>query len=89
MNMASINDWAAKAARRIRSFGKLPSESSIAAIIETHAKPLLDLLREAYRKHDDACVGSIAADESDDFDETYCTCGAAKWNKRIDRALEG
>jgi len=56
--MSSINDWAAKAARRIMLLYDLdriaPQDKSvyaIAAIIAMHAEPLMALLREARREH--------------------------------------
>jgi len=63
--MASIKDWAAKAASRIaeewpnnRRLDR-PSEAHIAAIIETFAKPLLDLVRESKREHHHSPDGDI------------------------------
>ena len=63
--MASVNDWAAKAARRIlddlpplRPRGstttkseRYPTEERIAAIIATFAEPLTQLLQKAKREH--------------------------------------
>jgi hypothetical protein len=76
--MASIEDWAAKAARKIsenaqvvrRAFGPLayPAEEEIAAIIATFAEPLVKLLRESRREHyhcDDSyyCCGACDAED--------------------------
>ena len=54
--MASINDWAAKAAERIQeecdgNFGCTVSVERIAAIIATFAEPLIALLQESRREH--------------------------------------
>lgn len=62
--MPSVEDWATRCARRIRSemlvvvpaheptmVGLGPSESRIAAIIVLHAEPLLKLLAESRREH--------------------------------------
>lgn len=60
--MASINDWAAKAARHIEGeiFGKdhrgrtvaeRPHEGRIAAIIATFAEPLITVVRASRRSH--------------------------------------
>jgi hypothetical protein len=53
--VSSINDWAAKAARRINRGGfghdEEAREERIAAIIATFAEPLVALLRESYRGH--------------------------------------
>lgn len=59
--MASVNDWAAKAADRIdneirmpslgSSAKRRPSKERIAAIIATFAEPLVALLRESRREH--------------------------------------
>ncbi len=61
MEMASINDWAAKAASHIDAEIRLPSRGSgvaykptrerIAAIIATFAEPLTALLRDSRREH--------------------------------------
>lgn len=76
--MASVNDWAAAAARRIK--GEKDVER-IAAIIETFAKPLLDLLRELRPCHDVNC------EYDSDEDDSPCTCGAVSLNARINAAL--
>lgn len=81
----------------------LPSDERIAAIIATFAEPLVALLREARREHFHSerdtldccpqcrrdlglpgykCTGGWPKDGS-------CTCGASKWNARIDAALAG
>lgn len=54
--MASINDWAAKAAHRIvlelpPHRGEQPREERIAAIIATFAEPLMQLARDSRREH--------------------------------------
>lgn len=49
--MPSINDWTAKAARRICDEPGRKNAERIAAIIAVHAEPLVALLREARRPH--------------------------------------
>lgn len=56
--MASVNDWAAKAAQRIlveyeskSPYDKRDSEAHVAAIIATFAEPLVAMLRESHREH--------------------------------------
>lgn len=104
--MLSLNDWAAKAARKIheevseivasaqphRQY-KLPSEQRMAAIIAVHAKPILALLNECGRGghsrgyNDEACDYPPCATSYDE--NAKCTCGADKWNARVDAALNG
>ena len=78
--MASINDWAAKAAQRIvdehdplRRGLDPPGPERIAAIIATFAEPLMKLLRESKREHDHFPDGDIR-------DGTCCPrCCCASW----------
>lgn len=54
--MASIEDWAAKTARRIvdeYNDRRIPrkDEAHVAAIVATFAEPLVALLRESHRSH--------------------------------------
>lgn len=86
--MASINDWAAKAANRIAdevTYGKNRNGRSverIAAIIATYAAPLLTLLEASRRSHlhveDDTwyCCGACAHpcdnDEGDHEHDESC-----------------
>lgn len=90
--MASINDWAAKAAARIadeygirksHSLTREAQESHIAAIIATFAEPLVKLLKDRGTKAHDV----ICAHYYDDFED--CTCGATEWNKKVEEALDG
>jgi hypothetical protein len=71
--MTGVNDWAAKAARRILTeYGPIKSadEEWLAAIIATFAEPLVALLRESgqviedcvvLHRHEDAdnCLGKL------------------------------
>jgi len=65
--MSSVNDWAAKAARRIdeeypfnREIARpRPTKDRIAAIIATFAEPLVALLRESRRDHHHAADGDV------------------------------
>jgi len=97
----SVQDWAARAARKIlddlvikhhRIVG-VPTEERIAAIIVTFAEPILNLLHEARRTHDrgyhaESCdYPPCPKSEEDADDDTKCTCAADKWNARIDEAL--
>jgi hypothetical protein len=93
--MPSINDWAAKAASIIMGEDRRArdAEERIAAIIALHAEPLVKLLRESKMEHN----ATYLREENDqepcpkhyDEDATVCTCGADKWNARIDEALNG
>lgn len=104
--MASVNDWAAKAARRVAEEyceADQPGNVSIdriAAIIETFAEPMRKLLIESRREHsrgyhDEACDYPPCPVSEEDHtlmapsEEDECTCGATKWNKKIDEALNG
>lgn len=52
--MASVNDWAAKAAKHIVATSRTRGparETYVAAVIATFAEPLINLLREAKRQH--------------------------------------
>lgn len=89
--MASVNDWAAKAAERIvfefdnlgyKGIAKVRQEDRIAAIIATYAAPLLKVVNDARRHHDTIC-------EAHYHKGARCSCGASKYNARIDRALNG
>lgn len=69
--ISSINDWASRAAERVRDeyrsaaeWGSTPSQERVAAIIATFAEPLLKLLSEARRVH-----------HHEKDDSWYC-CGA-------------
>jgi hypothetical protein len=92
--MASVNDWAAKAARKIAiecdtatgQRGTYVREERIAAIIETFARPLLDVLHQSRREHLPA-ADKYCNKRYDERDE--CTCGADEWNAKIDAALAG
>jgi hypothetical protein len=92
--MASINDWAAKAAERIDDEyggrGTSRTVERIAAIIATYAEPLMKLLQEARREHFQSCEALLNYDDDGDkvFDNE-CTCGADAWNERVDKALNG
>ena len=60
--MSSINDWASKAAYRIRCElckERLPSQERIAAIIATFAEPLVKLLAESRRAHRHTADGDV------------------------------
>ena len=104
--MPSINDWAAKAADRIindstvrafylGNFSKPPSveytTERIAAIIALHAEPLMALLRETRREHNDTDEGYCPRNYPDHWtvSKAKCICGADAWNVRIDAALAG
>lgn len=82
--MASVNDWATKAAARIAEEyapydGKRtlkPHEDRIAAIVATLAEPLMQLARDARRGHyhcDDSwyCCGKCTHPDHSDGDEDY------------------
>ncbi len=102
--MGSINDWAMKAAREVLhvppgNYVGLKRER-IAAIIALHTQPLIDLLRETERSHfHDALYHRTCCPQctcqSNDYEEPEpnsdepCTCGAAEWNAKIEKALEG
>jgi len=92
IKVASINDWASKAANQIIS-ALTPdiSQERIATIIATHAVPLVALLRESRREHSNG-----AHDECPMANPTYsynvgepCDCGADAWNARVEAALAG
>lgn len=62
--MPSVNDWAAKAARRIMSEfpprgSRGPHEDRIAAIIATFAEPMVALLRDSRREHLHSADGDV------------------------------
>lgn len=91
-----MEDWTAKAARRIRSemlvvvpahepsmVGLGPSEERIAAIIEASAEPIVALLKESGR-----------GVHSKGYNEEACDCPPCPksddaWNARVEAALEG
>jgi len=93
-----MEHWTEKAARRILDdatvrayylarFSKPPSqdatEARIAAIIEKFAEPLVNLLRESKREHEDpgpCCMTVCSPNEK-------CDCGADEWNAKIDEVL--
>lgn len=83
--MASVNDWAAKAAKYLHEDltdrHNPPTIERVAAIIATFAEPLMTLLREARREHTRDCATERR--------EWECTCGADAWNARVDAALVG
>lgn len=81
----NIVDWATKAAEHINP---KDSVSRIAAVIATHAEPLMKLLREARRSHDVRCLACGDEDEAPEA-AGVCTCGADTWNQKIDAALQG
>jgi hypothetical protein len=94
--MPSIQDWTARAARRICIEVNAPTllarEERFAAIIATYAAPLVRLLNEARRPHDrgwneESCDYAPCPKSQEEHEG--CTCGADAWNARIDRALEG
>lgn len=103
--MASVNDWAAKAAQHIVDEVSedvqwrnrrlvTPSEERIAAIIATFAEPLMTMLRECKREHsrgynDESC-DYPPCPKSDELNwNEPCTCQADTWNTRIDAVLNG
>lgn len=105
--MASIDDWAAKAVDYIHSTylsSPRPTRERTAAVIETFAKPLLDLVMESRREHEhglhgvrccpQCCCESWPDDPEGDFEPTPnsddpCSCGADAWNAKVDAALGG
>jgi len=100
--MPSINDWAAKAARRILeekfilAQSKEGKEARVAAIIATFAEPLMALVRESRREHGYLCVkckmtlayGGMPVPK-EKIEEGTCTCGADEWNAKVEAALDG
>lgn len=102
--MASINDWAAKAAERIMfeasdkvgSSIRGLSKERIAAIIATFAKPLVELVERSRREHHLHCgkgrleliFNGKTVYLKDDWDGA-CTCGADAWNETVDKVLAG
>lgn len=98
--MASINDWAAKAAERIDQelIGRRSSVQleRIAAIIATFAKPLVELVERSRREHHLHCgkgrleliFNGKTVYLKDDWDGA-CTCGADAWNETVDKVLAG
>lgn len=87
MRVASINDWARKAAERIvRSEPgmKAAGVERLAAIISIQFDPIEKLLRELKRTHRRYCPKS-----KDEDSVRPCTCGAATFNEKIDKVLLG
>jgi hypothetical protein len=91
MGRGYIEDWATKAARRIKDEPRGASEDRIAAIIATFAEPLMKLLHESRREHilceDGVCYKATVPE--DEMEEAECTCGADAWNAKVDKALDG
>lgn len=86
----SIYDWAARAAIYL-SAERLPSTHRIAAVISHFAEPLVKMLQTMKRKHEQQCP---AFEEDDPFSKEeaplcMCSCGAALWNNKIDKVLQG
>lgn len=86
----SIYDWAARAAIYL-SAERLPSTHRIAAVISHFAEPLVRMLQETRRWHDGHCPSVEGCDPEDqsDADDSVCSCGTTKWNKRVDKVLQG
>ena len=83
--MPSINDWAAKAAKKIH-MERYSSVERKAAIITVHAEPLLKLLKEASNGfHQQYCPLFNVVDG----DDTLCDCGAVEWHTRVQSAMNG
>lgn len=83
---ASIDDWATKAAREIaEGMDEIPAPCDemrveiLASIITTHAAPLVALLQESKREHNDQCAVGTFGD---------CNCGADAHNAKIDEMLK-
>lgn len=99
--MASIEDWAAKAARRIvdeYDNRKLPrkDQDHIAAIIATFAEPLVVLLQEARHSHSrgwneesaDYPPCPLSDEDAKDLGMEKCTCGAGRLEQANRRGIE-
>jgi len=98
--MGSVNDWAAETANYIHKYLTPKTPERIAAVIAFHAEPLIALLRETERTHrHDALYHRTCCPQctckSNDYEEAEpnsdepCTCGAAEWNEKIEKALAG
>jgi hypothetical protein len=99
--MASINDWATKAAHRIKAEvneatgnPRNVSVERLAAIIVLHAEPLITLLAQAKKSHHGGYIDESSEENpcplyEDKNSAGPCTCGADDWNARIDAALIG
>jgi hypothetical protein len=85
--MASVNDWATKAAQHIHDelprIRNRPRVDRIAAIIATYAEPLIVLLTESKREHEEMCANQRIVFTG------ICHCGADAWNARVDAVLAG
>lgn len=101
--MASVNDWAAKAAKRIvneyginktHSLTREYHEDRIAAIIATFAEPLMKAVRDSKWQHSKG-YNEESADyppckkSYEDGEDEICSCGADEHNARIDKVLAG
>lgn len=91
--MASVQDWAARAAHKIVEESKhqgKPREERIAAIIAMFANPLITLLNESRQSHtqeNDSRAPWTCPKALDDDEDVECICGADEWNARVDKAL--
>jgi hypothetical protein len=82
-----LHDWASKAAQHIYNelprIRNRPRVEHIAAIIATYAEPLISLLQESKREHEEMCANQRIVFTG------VCHCGADAWNARVDEALSG
>ena len=98
----STEDWAAKAARRIKqgidaqvANHTYLQEERIAAVIATFAEPLVKLLRESRREHSRTYLDEMndyppcPLSDVDAIGDEKCTCGADAFNAKIDAVLAG
>jgi len=83
-----IQDWATRAAGYIAAGDQYASVHRLAAIISYFAKPIVELLRQTIRQHNDSDIGTCKKVLTiGDSDDVPCTCGADEWNKKIEKVL--
>lgn len=93
--MPMVNDWIAKAAKRIAS-ERRPTSERIAAIIAVHSRSLVKFIQSQKREHHHSsdhwyCCPRCPMHDSEPDPDAVCDCeeDVDVWNEKIDRLLDG